>query len=65
VRSSGRGARLEIARALDPHVTPEDILNPQDFPAIAGDSRWNYETASSPAGWPRRWRFVPTSAPWR
>ena len=41
---------LELGRAIDPHVTPEDLQNPQDLPAIVGDPRWNYEDGIL-AGW--------------
>jgi len=32
-----------IAREIIPHVTPEDLLNPQDFPALERNSRFNFE----------------------
>jgi hypothetical protein len=34
---------LSIARRLVPGVTAEDVRNPHDFPALARDSRFNYE----------------------
>ena len=41
---------FEIAREIEAHITADDLLNPQDIPAIAGDSRWNYEDGIL-AGW--------------
>lgn len=32
-----------LARALDPHLTPDDLLSPQDFPQLAADPRFSYE----------------------
>ncbi len=34
---------LRIARELLPHLTPEDIRNPQDFPELLRDPGFNYE----------------------
>ena len=34
---------LKIAREIDPRVTPEDIRNPQDTPALYTDPMFNYE----------------------
>ena len=34
---------LTIARDLVPHLTPDDVLNPHDFPQLDGDSQYNYE----------------------
>jgi hypothetical protein len=33
---------LELARRLRPGLTPEDILNPHDFPEL-GDPDWQFE----------------------
>ena len=32
-----------IANVINPHVTREDILNPQDFPELKFDHQFNYE----------------------
>jgi len=34
---------LELARHMVPGLTPEDLRNPQDFPALVQDSTFNYE----------------------
>ncbi len=34
---------LELARAIVPALTPEDLRNPQDFPALVRDPAFNYE----------------------
>ena len=34
---------LKLARELIPHLTPEDIRNPQDFPELERDALFNYE----------------------
>ncbi|MBC7542426.1 MAG: hypothetical protein H7338_06820 [Candidatus Sericytochromatia bacterium] len=34
---------LAIARERLPGVTPEDLRNPQDFPELEADSRFNFE----------------------
>lgn len=34
---------LELARLIVPDLTPEDLRNPQDFPALARDAAFNYE----------------------
>jgi hypothetical protein len=34
---------LELARQTVPNLTPEDLRNPQDFPALARDPDFNYE----------------------
>lgn len=41
---------LVLAREIDDRVTPEDLWNPQDLPAIASDPRWSYEDGIL-AGW--------------
>ncbi len=38
-----RAKVLRIARELRPGLTPEDILNPQDYPQLVGDHVFNYE----------------------
>ena len=38
-----RGKVLTIARSLNPRLTEDDILSPQDFPELADNSRFNYE----------------------
>lgn len=32
-----------VANVINPHVTREDILNPQDFPELKFDHQFNYE----------------------
>ncbi|MBN2695436.1 hypothetical protein JXR93_12310 [bacterium] len=34
---------LRIAREIQPNLTSDDILNPQDFPSIKFDPIFNYE----------------------
>ena len=34
---------LKVAREIIPDATPEDIRNPQDFPALVADTLFNYE----------------------
>ncbi|MBI4515245.1 MAG: hypothetical protein HY699_05445 [Deltaproteobacteria bacterium] len=34
---------LRLARELVPDLTPEDLRNPHDFPALARDPGFNYE----------------------
>jgi len=34
---------LKIARELIPHLTPEDIRNPHDFPELYNNINFNYE----------------------
>jgi len=34
---------LKIARELIPHLTPEDIRNPHDFPKLYNNINFNYE----------------------
>ena len=34
---------LALGRTLAPNVTPEDLRNPQDIPAIATSATFNYE----------------------
>ena len=34
---------LNIARAIDKRMTPEDIRNPQDIPALYRDPGFNFE----------------------
>ena len=34
---------LKLAREVIPHLTPEDIRNPQDFPQLGKDFLFNYE----------------------
>jgi hypothetical protein len=38
-----RAKVLRLARELSPHLTPEDILNPQDSPELMADSTFNFE----------------------
>ena len=33
----------QVANIINPHVTREDILNPQDFPELKFDFQFNYE----------------------
>ena len=32
-----------IAAELRPHLGPDDLLNPHDFPELVRDARFNYE----------------------
>jgi hypothetical protein len=34
---------LKLARETLPHLTPEDLRNPQDFPELIKDPLFNYE----------------------
>ena len=34
---------LEMARAIHPGVTAEDIRNPQDFQDLVANAAWNFE----------------------
>lgn len=34
---------LQIARAVKPNLTPDDILNPHDFPELMSHPTFNYE----------------------
>ena len=34
---------LQIARSVCPHLTPDDILNPHDFPELMSHPTFNYE----------------------
>ena len=34
---------LELARRIVPQVTPEDLRNPHDFPALVASAEFNYE----------------------
>lgn len=38
-----RAKVLAIARALNPRITGDDILSPEDFPELAADPRFAYE----------------------
>ena len=38
-----RARVLQQAQAIDPRLCADDILQPDDYPALAGDARWNYE----------------------
>jgi hypothetical protein len=38
-----RAKVLRIARELNPSITPDDVLNPHDFPELDADSRYNFE----------------------
>lgn len=38
-----RARVLAIARAIDPRITSDDVLSPDDFPALAADPRFAYE----------------------
>jgi len=40
---SQRAKCLKIARDIEPHLTPEDLRNPQDFPSLYEDTLFNYE----------------------
>ena len=41
--SQQRRKVLAIAGSLNPRLTGDDVLSPQDFPELADDSRFNYE----------------------
>ncbi len=34
---------LSHARQIDPRLTADDILQPDDYPQLRGDPKWNYE----------------------
>ena len=34
---------LALARRIVPHLTPEDVRNPHDFPALVECAEFNYE----------------------
>ena len=34
---------VEVALDILPHLTPEEVQNPQDYPEVAGDTMFNYE----------------------
>ena len=34
---------LALARRIVPHLTPEDVRNPHDFPALLASPDFNYE----------------------
>jgi len=34
---------VSLARSLDPSLSGDDLLSPDDFPAIARDPRFNFE----------------------
>ena len=34
---------LALARQIVPHLTPEDLRNPQDFPGLMESAEFNYE----------------------
>lgn len=38
-----RGKVLAIARKMNPHLTPEDLRNFDDFPDLRDNPRFNYE----------------------
>lgn len=38
-----RSKVLGIARELNPAITPDDVLNPHDFPELDADSQYNFE----------------------
>lgn len=33
----------DVAARIDPRLTPDDLLQPHDFPALARDPGFNYE----------------------
>ncbi len=41
--SQQRQKVLAIAGSLNPRLTEDDVLSPQDFPELVEDSRFNYE----------------------
>ena len=41
--SQQRAKVLALARRILPHVGPEEVLNPDGFPELAGDGPFNYE----------------------
>lgn len=38
-----RAKVLALARRIHPRATPDDILQPMDFPALARDPQFNFE----------------------
>jgi hypothetical protein len=38
-----KGRLVALARSLDPSLSGDDLLSPDDFPAIARDPRFNFE----------------------
>ncbi len=40
---SQRAKVLRIAREINPQITPDDVLNPHDFPELDQDSQYNFE----------------------
>lgn len=38
-----RAKVLRIARELVPSLTPDDVLNPHDFPELDQDAQYNFE----------------------
>lgn len=34
---------VEVALDILPHLTPEEVQNPQVYPEVAGDTMFNYE----------------------
>lgn len=38
-----RAKVLRIARELVPQITPDDVLNPHDFPELDTDAQYNFE----------------------
>ena len=41
--SQQRAKVIAIARSIDPRLTEDDILSPQDFPDLIDSARFNYE----------------------
>lgn len=40
---SQRAKVLRLAREINPQITPDDVLNPHDFPELDQDSQYNFE----------------------
>lgn len=38
-----RGRVLSQAQSIDPRLCADDVLQPDDYPALCRDPRWNYE----------------------
>ncbi|HEY9897568.1 MAG TPA: hypothetical protein V6D00_00170 [Pantanalinema sp.] len=38
-----RAKVLRIAREINPTITPDDVLNPHDFPDLNVDAQYNFE----------------------
>lgn len=38
-----RAKVLRIAREINPTITPDDVLNPHDFPELNADAQYNFE----------------------